>query len=166
MKSFSMLKSNAINCTIGNVAIAIGNLLWNNKKLYAQFKQTVLKLFNDMNAAVRLANLYALSPIYNIDRDWATEKILETFEGDYRIAGYSNSKQLFFLKYPKFRERVLKIIQRCYFSDDEDLIKIGAYSLCEMYILNGEFEEEIFNVKNMNETQVKNILEMALIYFK
>ena len=165
MKSFDMLQSNALNCVRGTAARAIGNLLWSNKEQYVQFKETVSKLCNDMNPAVRLANLFALYPIYNIDRDWATEKILFTFESDYRIAGYHGTKQLFFLMYPKFRERVSEIILKCYFSDDKDLIKMGGYSLTEMYIQNGEFEDEISDVENMNETQVKSVLEMALLYF-
>ena len=165
MKSFDMLRSNALNCVRGTVARAIGNLLWSNKEQYAQFKETVSKLCNDMNPAVRLANLFALNPIYNIDKDWATEKILYTFERDYRMAGYSGARQLFVLMYPKFRERVLKIILKCFFSDDKELIKMGAYSLTEMYIRNGEFEDEIFDIENMNEIQVKSILEMALNFF-
>lgn len=165
MKSFYMLQSNAFNCVRGTAAMAIGNLLWSNKELYVKFKDTVSKLCDDINPAVRLANLFALVPIYNIDRDWAAEKILYTFERDYRIAGYHGSKQLFFLMYPKFRERILKIILQCYFSDDKDLIKVGACSLTEMYIQNDEFQDEIFDVENMNETQVKSILEMALLYF-
>jgi hypothetical protein len=165
MKSFDMLQSNALNCVRGNAARAIGSLLWNNEERYIKFKETVSKLCNDMSPAVRLANLSALCPIYNIDREWATDKILNGFERDYRIAGYRGSRNLFFLMYPKFRERVIKIILKCYFSDDNDLIKIGAYSLTEMYIQNGEFEDEIFNVENMNETQVKSILEMAILYF-
>ncbi|MFL0197618.1 ATP-binding protein [Clostridium sp. WILCCON 0269] len=165
MKSFDMLQSNAFNCVRGNAAMAIGNLLWSNKELYVQFKETVLKLCNDINPAIRLANLYSLSPIYNIDRDWATERILNIFEEDYRMAGYHDSKQLFFLMYPKFRECVLKVILRCYFSDDKDMIKVGAHSLAEMYIRNGEFQDEIFDVENMNETQIESIIEMAVLYF-
>ncbi|ENK0837897.1 ATP-binding protein [Clostridium botulinum] len=165
MKSFNMLQSNALNCVRGSAARAIGNLLWSNKEQFVQFKETVSKLCNDINPAVRLANLFPLYSIYNIERDWATEKILYTFEEDYRMAGYHGARQLLFLMYPKFRERVLKIILKCYFSDDEDLIKMGAYSLAEMNIQNGEFKNEISHVKNMNETQVKSILEMALLYF-
>lgn len=165
MKSFEMLLNNAFNCVRGTAANTIGNLLWSNKELYVQFKETVSKLCSDRNPAVRLANLSALYSIYNIDGDWATEKILLTFERDYRMAGYPGTRQLFFLMYPKFKECVLKIILRCYFSDDKDLIKMGAYSLTEMYIQNGEFKDEISEVENMNETQVKSILEMALLYF-
>lgn len=165
MRTFQTLQSNALNCVRGTAARAIGHLLWNNKEQYVQFKDTVEKLCNDINPAVRLANLYALCPIYNIDREWATEKILYTFETDYMMAGYDGSRQLFFLMYHEFRERVLEIILKCYFSDDKDLIKLGANSLAEMYLQNREFEEEITDVKSMNETQAKSILEMLLLYF-
>lgn len=165
MKSFNMLQSNSINCVRGSAAGAVGSLLWRVEDLYIEFKETVSKLCDDINPAVKLANLSALCSIYNIDRDWATEKVLYTFEKDYRMAGYHGTKQLLFLMYPEHRERVLEIILKCYLSDDKDLVEIGAYSLVEMYILNGEFKNEISAVENMNETQVKSIIKMALLYF-
>lgn len=165
MKSVEMIRTNAINCVRGNAARAIGNLLWSNKELYVQFKNTITKLCEDINPAVRMANMFALNSIYNIDRVWASEKILDTFEKDYRMAGFYGSKQLFFLMYPKYRERVLSIILKCFYSEDKDLIQVGSYSLCEMYIQNNEFQEKVFDIENMNESQTKYILEMAILYF-
>ncbi|MGG7176390.1 hypothetical protein ACQPU1_02275 [Clostridium paraputrificum] len=165
MRTFEMLQNNSLNCVRGSAAFAIGKLLWEDKRLYVQFKETINQLTKDENPAVRLASLSALWPTYNIERDWASEKILTLYEQDYRLAGFHDSKSMFFLLYNKYRERVLKIINKCFLSSDEQLIKIGSYSLAEMFIVKNEFLHEIDNIDSITEKQVKSILEMVAIYF-
>ncbi|WP_301107120.1 hypothetical protein [Sporosarcina sp.] len=166
MRSFDMLQSNAINCVRGNAAQAIAQLIWNDSSLFEQFKDTIEKLALDENPAVKLASLFALSPSYNIERDWASEIILTQFEQDYRLAGFHGTKNMFFLLYPKYRERVLKVIKKCYDSDDKELVKIGAYCLSEMYILKKEFSDVIISVDIMSRSQAEAVLYMTINYFK
>jgi len=165
MKTFQMLRDNEINCVRGKAALAISSLIWSNKELYFNFKETLTALCDDENAAVRLANLSALTPIYDLDKNWAAEKILYILEKDYRLAGFQNAKQLFFLMYPEHRQQVLSIILKCFYSDDEDLIKMGGYCVSEMFIQKGEFKEIVYDLENLSEIQIKSILEMALLYF-
>jgi hypothetical protein len=165
MRSFSMLQSNAINCVRGNAAQAIAQLLWNDSSLFKQFKDTIEKLAFDENPAVKLASLFALWPSYNIERDWASERILNLFEQDYRFAGFHDTKDMLFLLYRKYRERVLKVIKKCYESEDKELIEIGAYCLSEMFILKNEFAEIINNVDTMSEVQGEAVLHMTINYF-
>lgn len=166
MRSFDMLQSNAINCVRGNAAQAIAQLLWNDSSLFNQFKDSIEKLVLDENPAVKLASLFALWPSYNIERDWASEIILIQYEQDYRLAGFHDTKNMLFLLYPKYRERVLKVIKKCYESEDKELIKIGAYCLSEMYILKNEFTDIINNVDIMSEAQAEAVLHMTINYFK
>lgn len=165
MRTFEMLQSNSLNCVRGAAASAIGKLLWEDKQLYVQFKDTINQLTIDENPAVRLASLSALWPTYNIERDWASEKILALYEQDYRLAGFYDSKNMFFLLYPKYRKRVLNIINKCFLSSDEQLIKIGSCSLAEMYMVKNEFVHEMNNVDSITEKQAKSILEMVVVYF-
>lgn len=165
MRSYNMLQSNAINCVRGEAAQAIGKLLWEEKSLFSQFKGTIEKLTLDENPAVRLASLYSLWPSYNIERDWAAERILYLYEQDYRFAGFHGTKDMFFLLYPKYRERVLNIIMKCYESDDKELIDMGAYSLSEMYIRENEFANIMDNIDIMSEKQAEAVLNMTIIYF-
>jgi hypothetical protein len=72
---------------------------------------------------------------------------------------------MFFLLYPKYRECVLKVIKKCYESEDKELIKMGAYCLSEMFILKNEFADIINNVDTMSEAQAEAVLHMAIIYF-
>ncbi|WP_172372239.1 hypothetical protein [Sporosarcina jiandibaonis] len=166
MRSFDMLQSNAINCVRGNAARAIAQLLWNDSSLFKQFKNTIENLTLDDNPAVKLASLFALWPAYNIERDWASEKILNLYEQDYRLAGFHDTKKMLFLLYPKFRERILNVIKKIYYSEDKELIKMGAYCLSEMHILKNEFIDVINNVDIMNEAQAEAVLQMTINYFK
>jgi len=165
MRSFDVLQSNALNCVRGGAAQTIAQLLWEDGSLFEQFKDTIEKLTLDENPAVKLASLSALWPSYNIERDWASEKILNLYEQDYRLAGFHGTKNMLFLLYPKYRERILNIIKESYDSEDKALIKIGAYCLSEMFILNNEFADVMNKVDTMSESQAEAVLHMAIIYF-
>ncbi|MEC0986407.1 hypothetical protein [Bacillus safensis] len=165
MRSFSMLQSNALNCVRGNSAQAIAELLWNERTLFKQFKDTIEKLALDENPAVKFASLLALWPSYNIERDWASELILLQYEQDYRLAGFFGTKKMLFLLYPKYRERVLEVIKKCYKSEDEKLVEMGGHCLSEMFILKKEFTQVMNNVDKMSEVQAKAILHMTTNYF-
>ncbi|MEL7657678.1 MAG: hypothetical protein AAGU75_17425 [Bacillota bacterium] len=166
MRSYDMLQSNALNCVRGRAARAIEQLLWQDSFLFQQFKNTIEKLALDENPAVKLASLFPLWPSYNIERKWASEVILNLYEQDYRIAGFHDTKNMLFLLYPQYRERVLNIIQKCYESEDEKLIEMGAHCLSEMFIRENEFVDVMDNVKAMSKIQSEAILHMAIIYFK
>ncbi len=165
MRSYDILQSNALNCVRGEAAQAIAQLLWKESSLFEQFKTTIEKLVLDENPAVQLASLFALWPSYNIERSWASEEILSLYEQDYRFAGFHETKNMFFLLYPKYRERILKIIENCYESEDEDLIQMGAHCLAEMYIRKNEFADVMDNVNVMSKIQSEAVLYMAIIYF-
>ncbi|ACX63346.1 hypothetical protein [Paenibacillus sp. Y412MC10] len=165
MRSFDLLQSNSINCVRGKAAQAIAHLLSKDTGFYEQFKDTIEKLVLDENPAVRLASLFALWPSYNIDKDWTSERIIYLYEQDYRLAGFHGSKNIFFILYPLYRQRILEIIKKCYESEDEDLIKMGAYCLSEMFILKSEFIEEMKNVNSMSQRQAEAVLQMAILYF-
>lgn len=120
----------------------------------------------DENPAVRFAALYALWPSYNIDREWSEEKILNLYESDIRMASFDDSKNMFFLLYPKYRERVIKIIEKCFKSEDKQLVAIGGYAVCEFYIRHAEFERIMLSAEAKSEEQVKAILNMAVIYLE
>lgn len=166
MKSCDMLHSNALNCVRGNAARTIGYLLWEDKELFSRFKDVIERLTKDENPAVRFASLYALWPSFNIDREWAGEKIIYLYESDIRMASFHDSKNMFFLLYPKYKERVINIIEKCFESEDKQLVEVGGYAVCEFYIQQNEFETIVTSVESRSEEQIKAILDMAVIYLK
>lgn len=166
MKSCQMLSSNALNCVRGRAARAIGNLLWEDKVLFTEFREVIERLVFDKNPAVRFATLYALWPSYNIERAWAEEKIIKIYESDIRTASFHDSKNMFFRLYPKYKERVLKIIEKCFNDSDKELIEVGGHAVCEFYLQLGKFENIMFQVETLTEEQIKAILEMAILYLE
>jgi hypothetical protein len=164
MNTCKMIHSNALNCVRGTAARTIGNILWNNKEKYNFYKSTINSLSIEENLAVKYASLWALWPVYNIDRDWSAEKIINIFEEDIRLTCYHDSKNMFFLLYSKYRDRVINLIKRCYESEEEEVIKIGGYSIIEMYLRHGEFPEIIDNISSMSKLQAESVLQMAVTY--
>lgn len=164
MKSCQMLSSNALNCVRGQAARAIGHLIWEDRNLFIQFREVIEKLVLDENPVVRFTALYALWPSYNIDREWAEEKIVNIYESDIRTASFPDSKNMFFRLYPKYKERILKIIEKCFYDYDKDLIEVGGYTMCEFYIQYDEFKSIMFSVETLSEEQIKAILDMAILY--
>ena len=154
------------NCARGNALRAIGQLLWNNKELFGDFKEIVDASTVDEDAVIRMASLQALWPIYNIDREWAEKRLLQVYESDVRMAGFRDSKNMFFGLYPKYKERILGIIQKCFEADDKRLMQIGGYAVCEFFIQYDEFEEIMSRVEQLDEEQIKAILLMAVLYLK
>ncbi|EHB5185483.1 hypothetical protein JX009_000281 [Listeria monocytogenes] len=165
MRSFKMLQSNALNCVRGSAAQSIGQLLWDNSSLFEHFRNTIELLVVDENPAVKFTALFALIPSYNIDSEWTSKHIISLYEQDYRIAGFYRNKDMLFHLYPLHRQKVISIIEKCFKSEDEDLVEMGAYCLGEMFILNDEFTNVLNNIDILAEKQAIGILEMASIYF-
>ncbi len=165
MKSCNMIQSNALNCVRGSAARAIGNILWDNNGKFSFFKSTIDTLSKEENIAVKYASLWALWPVYNIDRVWAAEKIISLFEEDIRLTCFHDTIKMFFLLYPKYSDRVINLIKKCYESEDEEIIKIGGYSIMEMHLRHGEFPEIINNISSMSRLQAEAVLQMAITYF-
>lgn len=72
---------------------------------------------------------------------------------------------MFFLTHNDKQDEIKNIILKCFYEEDKDLMKMGAYTLAEMYIVKNRFTEVIENVESLNQEQVKYILEMVIIYF-
>lgn len=160
------LISRSLNCVRGNAVRAIGHLLWENKELYEEFKKIIDVLSSDKDSAIRMATLYALWPVYNIDREWAETRILSLYESDVRMAGFQDSRGMFHRLYFKYREHILPLIKNCFETEDKRLIQLGGHSVCEFFMRYNEFEEIVSNIEQLSEEQIKAILHMAVIYLE
>jgi hypothetical protein len=166
MHTVDMLRSNALNCVRGSAARAIGSLLWKDDTVFDEFKDTILALTIDENPAVQHASLYALWPSVNIDKEWAMENIVKLYYRDIRNAAFHNSNKMFFELYEKHKKEILDIIQKCFTSQDPELITIGSYSITEMYIQNNEFEEIMDDISIITEKQAQSIMHMTIQYYE
>ncbi|WP_249523922.1 hypothetical protein [Fusobacterium nucleatum] len=162
--SCQTLRNSALNSVKGRAAMAIGYLLQENKELFPQFKDIIEKMILDKNSEVCFAIMYALYPSYNIDKEWAEKKILYLFETDIRTTSFFYSNNILFHLYHTYKEKVIKIVENCFESEDQELIKIGGHTICEFYIHFKEFEKIVLSVEDKSEDQIKSILEMAILY--
>ena len=158
------LFNKTLNIVSGDVARAIGHLLWEKAELIDIFRDTIEALCTNKNSAIQMASMFALWPTYNFDRDWAEEKIMNLYENDIRMAAFQNSKDMFFLLYHRFGNQVLNIVLKCFASKDKRLIEVGGHALCEFYLLEEEFADTLADVDSFNESQIQSILEMAILY--
>lgn len=156
----------ALNCTRGYAISAIGTLLWEDKKLLEQFKETIEKLIRDENSIIRFATLYALWPSYNIDRPWAEERIMSLYETDIRTANFHDSEVMFLRLYSKYGKRILKVVKQCMESADKELVVLGGHAVCDFYVRYHEFEDIISDIGTKSKEQMGAILHRAVMYLK
>ncbi|WP_026828560.1 hypothetical protein [Exiguobacterium artemiae] len=164
--SFDTLYTNSLNCAECCAARAIESLIWYKPDYYPLFKSSINSLVNHPSTAVKLASVSTLRSVINIDNEFATEKIIKLYEDDFRVAGNINTRDVLFHAYTSNPKLVLETILKCFHSSDNDLIKIGSYSVAEMYLNNNEFNHEVKNLQNFTEKQIQSFLEMIIIYFE
>ena len=160
------LNSKVYSSVRGSALKAMGQLLWKNTTLFSGFKNIIEIVIKDENLIVKFAALCVIWPAYNIERDWAKEKIIYLYENDIRMVSFYDSKNMLLRLYPQYKKQVIDIVQRCFESEDEILIEIGGYTACELYMQYTEFKEVILACDFNSEEQVKAILDMAITYLK
>ncbi len=166
MNSVETLETDAINCTRGVAASAIGHLLWERKELFEKFKPTIIKLMHDENTAVRFASLDALWPIYNIDKAWTVSNVLSVFKSDNRTIGYRGSKLLFVREYEKHKAEMKSLLEKAFFSSDKRLIQISGYAIAEIYLRYDAFENILNQIDSLNKEQADALLAMFIVYLE
>lgn len=165
IKNFETLRNEALNSVRGKAIQALGNLLYMGNVSFDKLKNVINKLTSEQNAIVRYASLYALYPVLNIDKKWALSKSMELYNTDFRMVGFEGSKNILFMLYSNHKTKVLKVIKKCFYSNDDAIIRSGSSILAEMYILKNEFNDVMNNVPNLGKTQVDAIFQMLLLYF-
>lgn len=164
--SCSSLHTRALNCVRGSAARAISHLIYENPELLPQFKDVIVGVSEDALAEVRFSALYALWSSYCVDSEWAEEKILNILEADIRMASFRYTRNMLHCLYKTYGNRVIRIIERCFESKDDQLAELGGYAVCEFFIRYGEFESVMLSLESQSNKQVKAIFEMATVYLK
>ena len=160
------LNSKVYSSVRGSALKAMGQLLWKNTTLFSEFKNIIEIVIKDENLTVKFAALCVIWPAYNIEREWAKDKIIYLYENDIRMVSFYDSKNMLLRLYPQYKKQVVDIVQRCFESEDEILIEIGGYTACEIYMRYTELENIILACDSNSEEQMKAILDMAITYLK
>lgn len=158
------IESNVINSVRSEALEAIADLIWNDEEMAERFLGPIKKAIGDSNPVMRYASQYALWPIYNINRQWASKQILFLYENDVRMAGFHDAKSMLLRLYVNYRERVIAIINKMFVSDDIRLIKTAGYTIAELYMLHNEYEEIVTGEYRFSKEQKEAVLEMLIVY--
>lgn len=158
------IESNVINSVRSEALEVIADLIWNDEKMMERFLEPIKKAIGDSNPVMRYASQYALWPIYNIDRQWASEQILFLYENDVRMAAFPDGKGMLLRLYANYRERVMDIVNKMFVSKDIRLIKTAGYTIAELYMLHDEYEEIVMGKYEFSKEQKEAVLEMLIVY--
>lgn len=164
IKDCEYLENKTWNHLRGSAVRAMAGLLWKQEEYFSDFKPVLEEMTKDDELIIRFAVLFALWPSYNIEREWAEQRILKIYESDIRTVGFRDSKDMLLRLHSSYKDSITKIIELCFYSDDKRLIETGGYALCECYLQFGGFEKTMISIHRQNERQVKAILEMAIEY--
>lgn len=155
------LFTNSMNCVRGCAAEAIASLLWEDKDRYDYFKDAVDSIVNDENLAVNMSAIECIIPIMNFDREYAVKRFFKLANKDLRIAAHPYAYNLFYHLYKEYSRSIEKLVLEMYNSEFEDVEKVGANHIANMYILYGCFEDIIYKNINKSKEQKEGIIKVA-----
>lgn len=164
-KTVDSIKSNAISCVRGRTIRVISKMLWDDSKLFENYRDNIDDILCDPNPIIRYASLFMLLPIYNYDKNWATVRIFKVFESDNRLIGFYDSRKIFCFCYDEYNELIDNLIKQAFNSNDSELNGVASYSIAELYMIKNAFPNILEIYENADDNQRKLILEMIIIYF-
>ncbi|MFZ5353246.1 MAG: hypothetical protein ACOZCL_11070 [Bacillota bacterium] len=160
--SFNRLYSNFYNSLQGKLAIAIANLLWDDRDRYSIFSNVIELFANSTYDEVRMASVRCIVPSYNIDKENATKWFLKVCSSDERISACREAYELYYLLYDEFKDDIEKIIKRMYKCSINEVCQVGCRHIANMYILYGAFESELDECIRGSITQKRAIIDIAI----
>lgn len=139
-------------------------LIWDDDKMAERFWEPIKQAVSDVNPVMRYASQFALWPIYNIDRKWASEQVLSLYENDVRMAGFHDGKGMLIRLYADYRRKIIDIVHQMFVSEDKRLIKTAGYTIAELYLQYDEFKEIVMGKFGFTKEQKEAVLEMLIVY--
>ena len=164
IKTYDMLFSNALNCVRGYAARAIGGTLCEHTDLYEFFKSTIVNLTENDNPVIRFASLWCLSPILDIDQDWAAEQMIKVMAKDYRCLAADHMRWVTCRYYDRFQNEINDAICKCMQGEEKILVAEAGYSIAELYMLYNSFADLMREPSNINENLRRYIIDMSIVY--
>ncbi len=155
------LFDNTINCVKGIAAEAIGKLLWNNQDLIGKVTPAVESLVQDTHPVVRMASVYALIPIININNDKAVEWFNVAAKDDLRIPGAYYSMRFINYTIKTHTEIISSIIRKMLLSSNEEILIKASEMVSGFNIIYGMFDEGLEKCCNGTVSQKKAVILTA-----
>ncbi|MZK51418.1 hypothetical protein [Clostridium beijerinckii] len=155
------LFDNTINCVKGIAAEAIGRLLWNNKNLIDKVTPAIETLIQDSHPVVRMASVFALMPIININIDKAVEWFNIATKDDLRIPGSYYSIRFINYTIKTHTEIISSIIGKMLLSSNEEILEKASEMISAYNIFYGIFDEDLEKCCNGTVSQKKAVILAA-----
>ncbi len=153
--------TSGLNCVRGTAAQAIANILWNNGALLKFFEKAIASLVTDQHIVVRMAALYTLLPVLNLDRDLAVRWFQKAVEGDLRIVMSRYGLRFISHTIRTHFSTIAPIIHSMIESDDAEIVSQGAEFITGFWVFYGFFEEELQKCLSGTIDQKKGIVKFA-----
>lgn len=163
MESVSIkdLFQNTINCVRGVAAEAIGQLLWNNYEMIDDFAPTIDLIVSDKHPVVRMASIYTLLPVINIDKDRAVKWFIKAANDDLRVPASHYAIKFINYTIRSHRSEIGPIIKSMMVSQRSDVSEKGAELITAYSIFYGYFKEELESCINGTTHQKKGVASVA-----
>jgi hypothetical protein len=156
--------TSGLNCVRGTAAHAIGDLLWAKGDLLNDFKQTIEVLVNDQHIVVRMAVIYALIPIINLDKDLAVRWFIKATENDLRVVLSQYGFKFISYTVRTHYSSIYPVIKAMIESDNIEIASRGAEFVAGYWVFYGFFEEEIHKCLAESIDHKKGIVKFAIKY--
>lgn len=160
-ESVDSLFQNTINCVRGVAAKAIGELLWNQPELFNKLRPAIESLVKDHHPVVRMAAIYTLVPIINIDREQAVKWFVEASSLDLRIPASYFAIKFFQYTIRDYYKNLSPIIKSMIGSENEEVLKQGSQLVTAFFIFYGFFGEEYSLCLNGKPLQRAGVAKVA-----
>ena len=157
--------SNSINGLSGSWTGAISQILSNTPELFYEFKDYIEKIIQNENIIINFSVFVILSITCNIEKEWTLEKLINLYEKDIRLTNHFYYSLMLKLYFSEYKERFLKIIEKCYSSQYKELIEIGAKCILKLYLDYGDFKDKIEKIYLIDGEKLYYILEELISKF-
>jgi hypothetical protein len=156
---------NSYNGLSGSWTGAISQILRNTPELFYEFKDFIEKIIQNENIIINFSVFVILSITCNIEKEWTLEKLINLYEKDIRLINHFYYSLMLKLYSSKYKERFLKVIEKCYSSQYKDLIEIGAKCILKLYLDYGDFKDKIEKIYLIDGEKLYYILEELIRKF-
>ena len=157
--------SNSINSLSGSWTGAVSQILKNTPELFYEFKDFIEKIIQNENIIINFSVFVILSITCNIEKEWTLEKLINLYEKDIRLINHFYYSLMLKLYFSEYKERFLKIIEKCYSSQYKELIEIGAKCILKLYLDYGDFKDKIEKIYLIDGEKLNYILEELINKF-
>ena len=156
---------NSINGLSGSWTGAVSQILRNTPELFYEFKDFIEKIIQNENIIINFSVFEILNITCNIEKEWTLEKLINLYEKDIRLINHFYYSLMLKLYFSEYKERFLKVIEKCYSSQYKDLIEIGAKCILKLYLDYGDFKDKIEKIYLIDGEKLYYILEELIRKF-